>query len=77
MSEAFRYAFDGVGAEQAPWSTRGTFVTDKPGDLMDGINRAMMESFIALTNGKAIYGEPGVAGCKGPYTIIRIVIEKI
>jgi hypothetical protein len=35
----------------------------------------MSEIFQQLTEGKAVYGQPGV-GCKGPYTIKKIVIEE-
>ena len=38
--------------------------------------RVLIQSFNALTHGKAIYGKPGVA-CKGPYDIRSVRVEQI
>jgi len=36
----------------------------------------MRESFDQLTHGKALYGMLGI-GCKGPYDILRVLIEQM
>lgn len=36
-----------------------------------------MAAFDLLTHGKAKYGEPGRGGCKGPYDVRVIKLEKL
>jgi hypothetical protein len=36
---------------------------------------AMNQTFSQLTNGKAVYGKPGI-GCHGPYDIHSVLIEQ-
>ncbi len=42
----------------------------------DLLGKAMKESFMQLTGGKAIFGKPGV-GCRGPYSIVRIELHAV
>lgn len=39
------------------------------------LDDAMRASFDQLTNGEAVYGQPGL-GCEGPYTVTRMLIEE-
>jgi len=45
------------------------------GELTSVFDMAMEEVFHQLTDGRAIYGKPGV-GCNGPYNIKRVLIEQ-
>lgn len=72
--ETFRYKIEGLTGGGNTWSTEGTI----EGDIADpAIHRiAMTASFQQLTNGRAVFGTPG-AGCRGPYSITRFVLEKV
>jgi hypothetical protein len=45
-------------------------------EFNDSFGYAMEETFRQLTNGRAVYGEPGV-GCRGPYGIRSLLIEEV
>ena len=42
----------------------------------DCLDAAMRDSFQQITQGKAVFGNPGV-GCRGPYKINRFLIESV
>lgn len=69
----YTYEIEGSGADGNAWKTTGE-VSGTP-DPISALETAMYQTFEALTNGKAVYGKPGV-GCSGPYTIRRVVMEK-
>lgn len=69
---SYRYEMSGTGAEGHTWATAG-IVPDAWGPEMFGA--IMHQSFAMLTEGRAVYGEPG-KGCKGPYVIDRLLIER-
>lgn len=71
MRKSYRFTVDGHGAEGATFQTTGTTLCE----LAHAFDIAMEESFHQLTNGKAVYGSPGV-GCRGPYSIRRVLIEE-
>ena len=70
----FTYAVSGNAARDQTWEIIGT-IEAKPGEFHAVFERAMIETFKALTSGKAVFGKPGV-GCSGPYGITRLVIEQ-
>jgi hypothetical protein len=75
MPTRYRYTIDGGAADQQTWSACGTIQIEKAGEFVEVPSRAIREAFLKLTTGKAIYGHPGV-GCRGPYSIERLLIEK-
>jgi hypothetical protein len=60
------FTIEGTAANGQTWTTKGRVTTLYPECLMD----AMRDSFFQLTQGKAVFGKPGV-GCRGPYEISR------
>jgi hypothetical protein len=71
---AYRYEISGAGANDQTWTVRGRLFFP-PGAITDAMNRAMLETFQALTQGRAVYGSPGNGGCRGPYRMQRFLIE--
>jgi hypothetical protein len=71
----YRFEILGTAAGGQTWETSGK-IDDADNDLPAVFDDAMRLSFAQLTNGKAIFGKPGV-GCSGPYKIRRIVIEAV
>ena len=71
MRKSYRFQIDGHGVEGATFQTNGTTLCE----LHHAFDIAMEETFHQLTNGRAVYGSPGV-GCRGPYAIKRVLIEE-
>jgi hypothetical protein len=71
--KTFRYTINGLAAHGQTWGTSGIVKIINAADVF---NIAMHESFTRLTEGKAVYGQPG-AGCSGPYDISRVLIERV
>jgi hypothetical protein len=71
MEKHYRFHLKGTAAEGVPWESSGEVFCE----LHQVLNAAMVKTFQDLTNGKALYGHPGV-GCKGPYEIQEIKVEK-
>lgn len=71
---AFKWNIQGLDGNKNSWTTEGVIHTDGP--LKVALEQAQKDSFNQLTGGKATYGQPGVAGCKGPYTITRVLVER-
>ena len=69
----FRYSISGIAAEDQSWHTTGIIKVKNASEVFDV---AMRDSFQQLTQGKAVYGKPGV-GCVGPYELYRILIERV
>ena len=72
----YRYSVAGRAAGEQTWEAKGVVEIDRPGDFPDVMQQAMTDSYRQLTQGKAIYGKPGL-GCNGPYTITRMLIEEM
>lgn len=70
----YRYEVRGTAQGGQTWTSSGHVETAKSGDFPRVMDTAMRLSFVQLTNGQAVYGQPGV-GCKGPYGISRMLIE--
>jgi hypothetical protein len=69
----YTYTVAGTAADEQTWEITGSIEATQ-GNFPLVFNHAMKETFTGLTNGKAIYGNPGI-GCSGPYEIVRLVIE--
>lgn len=72
---AYKYAIDGTAADGQTWQTSGSVATVTESDLSEAINEALRQSFMQITQGKAIFGQPGLA-CRGPYRIAKVVLER-
>jgi hypothetical protein len=70
----YLYTIIGTAADAQTWEATG-ILECKPGDFASLPDEAMKAAFHQLTNGKAVYGKPGI-GCRGPYRITRFVIEE-
>jgi hypothetical protein len=71
----YNYILNGTGAGGHTWKAEGT-VMAAPGDFLKVPLAATRDAFVQLTQGKAIYGKPGVA-CLGPYQVKKMVIEEV
>lgn len=74
MTRTFHFEINGTAAKGQTWKAAG-YIVDPSNDLTSVFNEAMRTSFEQLTEGKAVYGRPGV-GCSGPYDVKKIVIEQ-
>ena len=72
MVKHWSYQVLGFTADGVPWEVSGTVESE----ASEVWQRVMIQSFHALTHGKAIYGKPGVA-CKGPYDIKSVKVEQM
>lgn len=66
----YSFSIEGSAARGQTWTAAGTVIGLSP---QDAFANAMLESFQQLTNGKAVFGQPGL-GCNGPYQIDKVVI---
>lgn len=74
MSYRYSYMVEGTAADGQTWMVSGTVEMPHAGMFGHAVQDAMQQSFTHLTEGKAVYGEPG-KGCNGPYSITRLVVE--
>ena len=72
MIKTYRYTIQGTAAGGQTWETSG-IVSSEYDDVFTAANHA---AFLQLTEGKAVFGKPGV-GCHGPYDILTITIEPV
>jgi hypothetical protein len=72
----YRYQINGSAADGQTWVTQGEVESYAAGDFPSVPGLALEQSFMKLTAGEAIFGHPGL-GCKGPYGITRMLIEKV
>ena len=70
----YRYEISGTAARDQTWTTAGVSKDVTPGAFRTVFEDAILQTYQMLTEGKAIYGQPG-AGCQGPYTFTRLLIE--
>lgn len=71
----YTYTVSGTAAENQTWETSGRIQTDLEGGFPNMVQEAMRESFMQLTQGKAVFGNPGI-GCRGPYKITKLLVER-
>ena len=69
---AYKFKIEGTGADDKTWTTEGEVACE----FFNVFDAAMESTYEQLTEGKAIYGQPGV-GCSGPYKIDRLWIIKV
>ena len=74
LVRVYNFEISGRSADDQTWTVSGD-VTDSANDVGAAFDAAMRLAFSRLTEGKAIFGKPGV-GCKGPYSIDKIVLER-
>lgn len=72
MIKTYKFAVEGTAADGQTWSTEHEFDCDFSAVFVHG----MRSSFLALTEGRAVFGRPG-EGCHGPYNVTKIVIEQV
>jgi hypothetical protein len=72
----YKYEVSGTAAGGQTWAASGEVAVEKEGAFWLVPDKAMREAFIQLTEGRAVYGQPGV-GCKGPYTFLRLAVERV
>lgn len=76
MTIRYRYEVSGTAAGGQTWTTKGHVDTEQEGEFSLVPDAVMRLSFAQLTKGLAVYGLPGV-GCKGPYTFLRMLVERV
>lgn len=72
MNKSYKFEMRGTAHDDQTWTTEGYVYCD----FNDIFDRAMRSSFEQLTNGKAVFGKPGI-GCRGPYDILSVLIEQV
>jgi hypothetical protein len=72
MMKPYRYKIDGAASDGQSFQASGSIYCE----FHETFNAAMADTFMQLTNGKALYGKPGI-GCRGPYDILKISIEQV
>lgn len=45
------------------------------GDFQHAVGQVMRASFMQITQGKAVFGQPG-KGCRGPYQVTRFLLQQ-
>lgn len=76
MQGNYKFEVQGTAADGQSWTVSGTRETANAGDFAFLPTEALKDVFLQLTQGRATYGNPGV-NCKGPYSITKMVIEKV
>lgn len=75
MTVRYAYTLSGTAAEEQTWKTEGV-VELESAPLSEAVTIATRETFQKLTQGKAVFGKPGI-GCSGPYTIRKLLVERM
>lgn len=70
----YDYRMAGTAAGGQTWETDGTFEVE-PGAFSTLMELAILNTFTKLTQGRAVFGHPGV-GCRGPYRIKSLTITE-
>jgi hypothetical protein len=72
----FTFHVTGIDGNRQKWSFEGRTSDSGIGGFVAMTDVVMEKVFLALTEGRALYGKPGVA-CSGPYQIRTLRIEEI
>lgn len=75
MHTIYRYRLCGTASDGQTWKVSGA-IELSPGNFAAAFDEAMHDGFQQLTQGKAIYGKPGV-GCRGPYKVTHFSIDAL
>jgi hypothetical protein len=70
----YQYKITVTGAGEQAWSTEGTLFVAS-GDFATAVGNILRHTFLQLTEGKAVFGQPGV-GCQGPYEITELTFKR-
>jgi hypothetical protein len=71
----YHYEVCGTASDGQTWTTTGSVFAEKAGQFMNMPMLAMKQTFLKLTQGKAVFGKPGV-GCRGPYKVTKLTIQE-
>ena len=72
----YTYYVEGRDASGETWSASGRIATTENTGAFDAaVMEALRESFLKVTQGKAVYGHPGTT-CRGPYQIVTLTVVK-
>lgn len=71
----FRFEIQGTDGAQRQWTTRCSEYA--AANMDDALDRARRMSFEQLTGGHATFNKPGEGGCRGPYKIIKVLVEQV
>jgi hypothetical protein len=79
--QRFHYVVAGTAAGGQTWEVEGEIAGEYeldggPPDLRRMMEQVGRQSFVQLTQGKAVFGHPGV-GCIGPYTYMDIRLMRV
>lgn len=66
----YHFEINGFARGGQTYSTSGDIATERAGDFALATSEALRRSFDQLTDGTAVYGNPGT--CQGPYTICEL-----
>jgi hypothetical protein len=70
----FNYEMEGTDGAGQAFKVAGEVESR---NLPDAIVDAQRQAYQGLTSGNTSYGQPGVGGCKGPYSMERILVEVV
>jgi hypothetical protein len=73
MLKNYRFEIKGTARNDQTWCASGTLFNC---EFNESFDHALRSTFEQLTNGKAVYGQPG-KGCAGPYEILSVTIELV
>jgi hypothetical protein len=71
----YAYTIEGTAANGQEWHVNGEVHIETEGAFPDALTAAQREAFLKLTQGKAVYGKPGL-GCHGPYKITKLNFKR-
>lgn len=73
VMHTYDWSISGYDAHNNTWATHGK-VSVKTSEFPQIFDMVMRQSFGQLTQGKAVYGKPGVR-CVGPYQVTSVIIN--
>ena len=68
----YTYAVGGSAADKQTWAVAGE-ITVGVGQFREAMDAVLLEVFQRLTEGKAVFGQPG-KGCNGPYRVVHFAL---
>lgn len=70
----YKYEVTGINGAGNKWTVEGTV---GGGNYMAAHEQVLREMFQKLTEGRAVFGNPGKWGCHGPYRITAFHVEEL
>lgn len=71
MNRQYQYTVVGSAADNQTWMVKGEILCE----FHEAFDKAMRDCFQQLTQGKAIFGKPGL-GCNGPYEVSYFGVQQ-